>query len=120
LGVEIQGVKISLIDARDRGIRTRFITEITKDDVSHYKELLKLVSEVRHLGGIKGSFYIDENEYLAPATFREKGKPASEIIYSNVKEQVHHREYIFDVLWKKTIPAQEKMKKLKTERKMLT
>jgi hypothetical protein len=30
----------------------------------------------QHLDGIKGSFYIIEGEYLAPAIFHEKGKVA--------------------------------------------
>lgn len=102
-------VKKSLIDARDRGIKTRFITEITKDNIAYCKELIKLVGEVRHLDGIKISFYMDENEYLAPATFHEKGKPASEIIYSNVKELVEHQHYVFDTLWNKSITAEEKI-----------
>lgn len=38
LAVEIEGVKDSLLDARDRGVRTRFITEITKDNISYCKE----------------------------------------------------------------------------------
>jgi two-component system, OmpR family, sensor histidine kinase VicK len=60
LAAEIQGVKASLLNARNRGIRTTFITEITKDNISYCKELITFVDEVRHLGGIKGSFYINE------------------------------------------------------------
>jgi two-component system, OmpR family, sensor histidine kinase VicK len=49
-----------------------------------------MVYELRHLDGMKGNFYINDSAYLAPATFHEKGKPASQIIYSNVKEIVEH------------------------------
>ena len=58
LAVEIEGVKDSLLDARNRGVRTRAITEINKDNISYCKELIALVDEVRHLDGIKRSFYI--------------------------------------------------------------
>src|ERR1051325_2300807 len=38
-----------------------------------------------------------------------KGMPASEIIYSNMKELVEHQQYVFDTLWNKSIPAEEKI-----------
>ena len=42
---------------------------------------------------LKGDFYINEIEYLAPATVHQRGKPASEIIHNNVKELVEHEQY---------------------------
>ena len=71
-----------------------------------------LVHELRHLDGIKGSFYLSEAEYLAPAIFHERGKAASQLIYTNVKELVEHQQYVFDILWDKSIPAQEKIKEI--------
>jgi two-component system, OmpR family, sensor histidine kinase VicK len=73
LAVEIEGVKDSLLDARNRGIRIRFITEINKDNISYCKELITFVDELRHLGGIKGSFYINDLGYLVPTEFHDKG-----------------------------------------------
>jgi len=35
--------------------------------------------------------------------------PASEIIYSNMKELVERQQYVFDTLWNKSIPAEEKI-----------
>ena len=62
-----------------------------------------MVDELRHLDGIKGNFYISDLEYFTPATLHAKGKPASQIIYSNVKEIVEHEQYIFDTLWDRAI-----------------
>jgi len=112
LAVEIQEIKESLITIRDRGIRSRFITEITNDNISYCKELITLVNEFRHLDGIKGNFYVNETDYLAPTTFHDKGKPASEVIYSNIKELVEHQHYVFDTLWNKSIPAEEKIREI--------
>ena len=109
---EIEGVKDSLLDARNRGVRTRAITDITKDNLSYCKELITFVNEVRHLDGIKGSFYINDLEYLAPADLHDKGKPVSEIIYSNIKDLVEHQQYVFDTLWSKSTVAQEKIKEI--------
>lgn len=66
LAIKTEGARDSFIDARNRGIEIRFITEITTENISYCKELVKLVDELRHLDGIKGNFYINEIEYLAP------------------------------------------------------
>ena len=78
MAIETEGAKESFLDARNRGIETRFITEITNNNISYCKELIKLVDELSHLDGIKGKFYVNETEYLAPTTFHDRGKPASE------------------------------------------
>jgi len=112
LAIETEGAKDSFLDARNRGIETRFITEVTKDNISYCKELTKLVDELWHIDGIKGNFYVNETEYLAPTSFHEKGKPASELIYSNMKEFVEHQQYVFDTLWNKSMPAEEKIREI--------
>ena len=53
----------------------RYITVITKDNVSYCKELMSVV-ELRHLNGIKGNFYLTEDEYVVyvvTSTLHEKG-----------------------------------------------
>ena len=111
LATEIEPLKKSLVYAKERGICLSYVTEITNDNVSCCKELTKMTGEIRHLDGIKGNFYISDTEYIAPATF-ERGKPASQMIYSNVKEIVNHQQYLFDTLWNKAIPAEQKIKEL--------
>ena len=111
LATEIEPLKKSLVYAKERGICLSYVTEITNDNVSCCKELTKMTGEIRHLDGIKGNFYISDTEYIAPATF-ERGKPASQMIYSNVKEIVNHQQYVFDTLWNKAIPAEQKIKEL--------
>jgi two-component system, OmpR family, sensor histidine kinase VicK len=106
---EIQEIKESLLACRDSGIRIRVLTEVTKDNISYCKELITIVDELRHLDGIKGNFYVNETEYLVPASFHDKGKPALEIIYSNVGELVEHQQYVFDMVWNKAIPAEQKI-----------
>jgi two-component system sensor histidine kinase VicK len=110
--VEIQQVKKALLDAKKRGVKLRYITEITKDNIPYCKQLLTMVDELVHLDGIKGNFYVSEIEYLAPAAFHEKGKPASQIIYSSIKEIVEEQQYIFDTLWSKTTSAEDKIKEI--------
>jgi hypothetical protein len=40
------------------------------------------------MNGIKGNFYVSEEEYAAPSTLHEKGKSSDVMIYSN--EQSYH------------------------------
>jgi two-component system, OmpR family, sensor histidine kinase VicK len=111
LALSIKPIRTSFLDAKDRGVKLRYITEITTENISHCKELME-IAEVRHLDGIKGNFMVSENEYLAPAATREISYVASQIIYSNVKEIIEHQQYIFDTLWNKGIPATKRLREL--------
>jgi two-component system, OmpR family, sensor histidine kinase VicK len=110
--IDIARLRDAFLAARKRSVRLRYITEITEDNLSYCKQLLTMVDELRHLDGIKGNLYLSETAYLAPATFHEKGKPASQIIYSNVKEIVEHQRYVFDTLWTAAIPAEQRIEQL--------
>jgi len=112
LAVEIEILKNAFLDAKRRGVKFRYVTEINKDNLSYCIELMKVVDELRHLEGIKGNFYISESQYIAPATIHEKGKPASQLIYSNVKEIVEHAQYVFDSFWSRARPAYEVIKEI--------
>jgi len=112
LVIDIAVLKQAFLDAKKRGVYLRYITEITKDNLSYCKELMTMVNELRHLDGIKGNMYLSETGYLAPATFHERGKPASQIIYSNVKEIVEHQTYVFDTLWTRAISAEERFEQI--------
>src|SRR5215813_6478684 len=110
--IGIESIKKSFIDAKSRGVKLRYLTEITDANISYCKEMMSIVDEVRHLDGIKGNFMISEIEYLAPATSHEK-KLATLIIYSNVKEIVEHQQYVFETLWSKSMSAEKRMRELK-------
>ena len=112
LAIVLEPIKKAFHHARSRGVRLRYITEITHDNISACKELVTMVDELRHLDGIKGNFMISESEYLAPLVLFEKGKIASQIIYSNVKEIVDQHQYIFDTLWSKANSAQQRIKEI--------
>ena len=112
LAIELDPIKKAFIDAKSRGIGLRYLTEITKDNISYCKGLMSLVDELRHLDGIKGNFMVSETQYLAPVILFEKGKIASEIISSNVKELVEQQQYIFDTFWSRAIPAEKKIREI--------
>ena len=112
LALDISVLKKAFEDAKRRGVKLMYVTEITKDNLSYCKQLMEITHELRHLDGIKGNFYISESGYLAPATLHEKGKPASQIIYSNVNEIIEHQRYVFDSFWNRAIPAEWRIKEI--------
>jgi two-component system sensor histidine kinase VicK len=111
--IGIESIKRSFVDARNRGVKLRYLTEITDANISYCKEMMSFVDEVRHLDGIKGNFMISEIEYLAPATSHEEAKLAPLIVYSSVMEIVEHQQYVFDTLWNRSMSAEKRIRELK-------
>src|SRR5437899_9555924 len=105
LAIGIESIKRSFLDAKSQGVKLRYITEITEENISYCKELMKYV-ELRHLDGIKGNFGIgDKSDFRASATITE-GDPPTELIVSTVRSFVkQQQQYFFDMLWEKGIPA---------------
>jgi signal transduction histidine kinase len=113
LAIGIEQLKKAFLDAKSRGVKLRYITEVTEENVGYCKELIRTVDELRHIEGINGNFYISETEYIAPASLHAKGRPSSQIIYSNVKEIVEHQQhYVFDSFWSRATPAQQRIKEI--------
>jgi signal transduction histidine kinase len=112
LAIIIDPIRGAFSDAKKRGVKLRYLTEITRDNISYCKELISLVDELRHLDSIKGNFMLSESEYLSPVISFEKGKIASQIIYSNQKQIVNHHQYMFDTLWNKGISADKRIKEI--------
>jgi two-component system sensor histidine kinase VicK len=116
----------AIVHDKNRGIRTRVITEITKDNLSYCKELINLTSEVRHLEDVIGNFSIsDKSIYQAsamgdfsrlvlnrPQVEKPEPTPVTETIYSTMSAFVAQQQYFFDMLWKKAIPAKQRIKEI--------
>ena len=115
LAIHIKELREVLLTAKKRGIKLRYLTEINKDNLYYCKQLLTIVDELRHLGGIKGNFYVTDQEYAAPATSHEKGRSAEMMIYSHLKEVVEHQQYIFESLWNTSTSADRKIKEIESE-----
>ena len=105
--IEVEEYRKLLFELKKRGIKLRYITDITKDNVKYCKELMNdFAYEIRHVDGIKANFSISETEYLAYATLVEEGeelqqqpmRPIQQVIYSNVKDIVEQQKYVFELL----------------------
>ena len=106
MGVEV--FKKGIYELKTRNVQSRFVTDITKDNIKYCKELMQ-ISELRHLDGIKGNFAISEKGYTASATLLE-ASPLQQVIYSNVRAIVDQQQYVFETLWNKAIPADQKIR----------
>src|SRR5215813_12758913 len=111
LAIGIEHIKNAFLDAKSRGARLRYLTEITIDNISYCRMLRKIVDDLRHLDGMRGNFMISESEYLAPIIL-EKGKIASQLIYSNVRQIVEQQQYMFETLWSKAIPSEQRIREI--------
>jgi two-component system sensor histidine kinase VicK len=99
------------IEVSNKGVKLRFITEITSENISHCKEIMK-IAELRHLDRIKGNFGItDGRDYRATATMQQ-GQPPSQAIRSTIKEFVEQQQFFFETLWNRAIPAKQRFKEL--------
>ncbi len=105
-----------LLNFKKRGIKLRYITDITKDNISYCKELMKFADDIRYLDGIKGNFMLSESEYLASATLlqevQQPMRPIQQVIYSNVKDTVEQQKYVFESFWNKAIPSEQRIKEI--------
>jgi len=112
LAIVLESIRKAFLEAKNRSVRLRYITEITKENVSYCKGLMSMVDELRHLEGIKGNFMLSEKEYLSPVILFEKGKVAPQIVYSNLAQIVEQQQYFFDTLWSKAIPGKDRIYEL--------
>jgi two-component system sensor histidine kinase VicK len=112
LAIALPQIRIAFVNAKKRGIKLRYITEITRENLSYCKELRGLVDELRHFDGIRNNFMVSEREYLAPLVLSDGKAIASELVYSNVVQLVEQAEYIFENLWTKASSAEKRIAEL--------
>jgi two-component system, OmpR family, sensor histidine kinase VicK len=98
---------------KSRGVKIRWVTDITKDNLTHCKDLMQY-AEVRHISYLNENFRVSETEYIAATTTKE-GLPIPKLIYSNSKEIVIQQQYIFETLWNKAVPAEQRIKEIEQE-----
>ena len=67
----VESIKKGYIDFNKRGVKARFITEITKANIHYCKELMKFV-ELRHMDNVKGNMAVSETEYVVNCSFTRR------------------------------------------------
>jgi hypothetical protein len=105
----VSRVKQGYLEAKRRGVRILYITEITKENLLYCKEIMQF-AELRHLEGIRGNFAVSDTEYVVGV---KRGNTLARLVRSDVKELVQQQRYIFDTLWKQAVPAKERIDRLR-------
>jgi two-component system sensor histidine kinase VicK len=106
----VEQIRKGYEDFKRRGVKARFVTEVTADNL-HYCKQLAQFAEVRHLPKIKGNMAVSETEYVATAVL-EGDKPVSQTIYSNAKSMVEQQRYFFENLWIKAVPIEHRISEI--------
>ena len=107
----VEQIKKGYIDFKRRGVKIRFITEITKENLPYCKELMQYV-ELRHIGEIKGNMAVSDTEYVATAKLEGEAKPITQTIYSNVKAIIEQHRYFFENLWLNSISVEQRIREI--------
>jgi signal transduction histidine kinase len=90
----------------------RYLFEITKDNIQYCRNLMQIVgydNYFRHSYEIEANFVVSEKQYLGSITLKE---PHQQAIYSNMKGIVEQYHSIFDTLWNKAIPAEQRIREI--------
>lgn len=98
-------------EAKNRGVRIRHITEITKENIGDCKRLMSLM-DMRHLDGLKGYLSIEDGEIFISHAFGHEAKSLPHMVISTVKVLVEQQRYFFDMLWSKAIPAKQRIREI--------
>jgi two-component system sensor histidine kinase VicK len=108
--VEVKEYRAVLESLIKRGVKRRLLTEITPENLPYCKQLVSVL-ELRHLEGLKGNFAVSETEYMASAILY-KTEPIAQIIYSNAKAIVDQHKYLFNTLWNRAVPGEQRIKEI--------
>lgn len=98
-------------ELKGRNIEVRFITEITPRNLSYCKELMK-IADLRHMDEIKGNFGIADGKIYGANALSFESQVPPRLITSNMRTFVDQQQYFFNMLWKKSIPAKDRIREI--------
>jgi two-component system sensor histidine kinase VicK len=105
------------IAAKNNRTSQRYLIEVGKDNIQSCRNLMEIVaqndSNFRHSGDVEANFVVSEKEYLGSITLKE---PHQQAIYSNMKDMVEQQHRIFDSLWNRAIPIQDRISEVEEGR----
>lgn len=100
--------KLRLDASKRKDTQQRYIFEITKENISYCKDLMKS-SQVRHIEGNEANFAVNETECLGFVTVQ---KDILQATYSNSRQIVEQERSVFEMLWNKAIPAEDRIREI--------
>jgi signal transduction histidine kinase len=109
--LSFESIRKAIVHAKKRSIVQRYILEITKENVNHCEELMRMADDmqIHHSDHIEANFVINEKEYLSSITMKER----YQAIYSNVREIVEQEAGIFETFWNSSLPAKYRIREIR-------
>jgi hypothetical protein len=101
------------VDARRRGVKLRYLTEITSDNIEYCKEQSRMVNELRHLDGIKGNFILSESEFMVSPEISER-LPMTSGSHGSQGHMLKLYWGIFETTWTHAVPGIKRIGELET------
>jgi two-component system, OmpR family, sensor histidine kinase VicK len=101
-------VNATLLNLKNRDVRLRQMTDITKHNISSCKQVMK-IAQLRHIDGVTGKIELSDAELIVTTTVK---KETLQVIHTNVKQLVEQQRSIFEMLWKKAVPAEHKIREI--------
>jgi hypothetical protein len=98
-------VKQGYLAARARGVKISYITEVTRENLAHCRQIME-VAELRHLDGVRCNFALSETEYIAGMM---QGRMLVRLVRTQVKEIVRQQDLVFQTLWNCAMPAADRI-----------
>ncbi len=99
------------MEAKNRGVRVRHITEITQGNIRDCKKLMSLM-DIRHLDGLRGYLVIEDGEIFVSQAYEDEGKWLPHMVISSASVLVKQQQYFFELLWNRAIPAKQRIREI--------
>jgi two-component system, OmpR family, sensor histidine kinase VicK len=103
------------LEVDKKGIKVRFLTDIRNENLEYCKKILEEIKhiEMRHVDDVRGNFTIhDDREFFLPMFVNKLEEPVKDALFCTQKEMVEAHLFIFENLWKKGLPAEERIKQI--------
>ena len=91
-----------------RGIRLRFITEITKENMKYCENFLKYV-RLRHLEKVKGNFGIIDGKSYGAGSSAGEVRHRRRLFEAMSEHSWNNSSSFFETLWGKALPAERRI-----------
>ena len=98
----------SNLELDKKGIKVRFLTDITNENLESCKGILQEIKhvEIRHMEGVKGNFTIhDDKEIFLPFFVDRPRELLNEMLCSSQKKMVDVYMFMFNNLWNQGTPS---------------
>lgn len=111
---EIESYNKAYREMLSRGAKIQLVTEITKENVGYCKRMISEDGvELRHIDEVIMGYFsiVDEKEFMASSSMEQR-RPVPYILYSNSTELTNQYQHLFDLEWKRGIPAEQKIREI--------